>query len=153
MSGAGPKDLVVAGLQSVLAAEHACVYGYPVIGTQLSDAGQRGQAHADEAAHRLARDALAAQLNALGVTPVAADIEYQPPNPVRTAATAQQWAVQLEDRLAAAYRYLVLCAVRADSAPARKQAVDGLIGAAAGAVYWRRLSQPDAPTVAFPGTG
>lgn len=152
----GPAgDAVVDGLQQVLAAQHAAVFGYPALGVHLGDPGQQGQAASAEAAHRLTRDALAAQLVALGATPAASDPQYSPPVALSSAAAAQRWAVALEEESAAAYRYLLICAVRAGAATApaiRRQAVTGLSTAATAGLYWRRLTTPDHPTVPFPGS-
>ncbi len=147
-------DPIADGLQQVLAAEHACVYGYPALGTHLTDDGQVGQARSQEEAHRLLRDAVAEQLVTLGQTPVAASVGYAPPSALTSDQAAQQWALQLEEQVAAAYRYLLLCAIRAGGAQPgiRNQAVTGLTTAASSGLYWRRLTTPGAPTAAFPGS-
>ena len=148
-----PADPIVDGLQQVLAAQHLAVYGYPVIGVQLSDPAEAGQARALEAAHRLARDAVSGQLVARRATPVAGSPDYPPPAPVTDRATAIRWAVDIEESTAAGYRYLLECAVRAGGAQAaiRRQALTGLTDAARAAAYWRQLISPDRPTVPFPG--
>jgi hypothetical protein len=147
-----PQNPIVDGLQRVLAAQHACVFGYPELGTHLDDDGQVTRARANEAAHRLTRDAVAAQLVALGATPAASAPGYAPPAPVTSAATARRWAVALEEQSAAAYRYLLVCSAQAGSnLSIRPQAMTGLTTAAQDATYWRRLVTPDRPTVAFPG--
>lgn len=148
-----PSDPVVDGLQRVLAAQHLAVYGYPVIGVQLSDPAEADQARTLEAAHRLARDAVAAQLVARHADPVASSPGYPPPAPVTDRAAALRWAVEIEQSSAAGYRYLIECAVRAGGAQAtiRRQALTGLADAARAAAYWRGLATPDRPTVPFPG--
>jgi len=149
-----PPSPIVAGLQQALAAEHACVYGYPELGTHLIDDGQVDQARTQEEAHRLVRDALAAQLVTLGQTPAAAEVAYAPPTALTSDKAAQQWAVALEEQVAAAYRYLLVCAVQAGGGQTtiRTQALTGLTTAATSAVSWRGLVTPTTPTVAFPGT-
>jgi hypothetical protein len=140
-----------AALQQALAREHAAVYGYPVIGVQLAGSGQADHARAAEAAHRLARDALASQLAGLGADPVPAQSSYQPPKPVTDDASAQGWAIQLEDDCAAGYRALLAGAATA-STGLRQQALTGLSTAARQAGYWRGLQTPNTPTVPFPGS-
>lgn len=144
---------IVDGLQQVLLAHHAAVFGYPVLGTHLDDDAQIGQARAEEAAHRLSRDAVAAQLVALGATPAASAATYAVPAPLTSGAAAGRWAVTLEAQTAAAYRYLLLSTVRAGGAQKalRTQAIAGLTGAASSGLYWRRLVSPATPTVPFPG--
>jgi len=145
-----PTNPVTDALQQVLAREHAAVYGYPVIGVQLAGSGQADQARAAEAAHRLARDALAGQLAGRGADPVPAQPSYRPAKPVTDDAGAQDWAIQLEDDCAAGYRAL-LASVATGSTGLRQQALTGLSRAAKQAGYWRGLQTPDAPTVPFPG--
>lgn len=165
---------VVQALQRVLAAQHAAVYAYPVIGVALRDAGQVARARQLEAGHRDTRDALLAQLAARGVTPVPAEASYAPPQPVTGPADAQRWALEVEQACAGAYRYLLVAPVLdtngpsraaagasaggpAGAAPAgedaavRKQALAGLNAAARDATGWRMLLSPTAPTVPFPG--
>jgi hypothetical protein len=148
-------DPVVAGLQLVLAAQHAAVYGYPVIGVHLDDDSQLARARTMLDAHRLARDALAGQLAALGATPVPSEAAYLSPAPVTSATTALGWAVMLEEQLGVGYRFLLLGAVRAagPQTAIRRQGVTGLGTAAAAATSWRSIIAPAHPTVAFPGTG
>lgn len=148
-----PSNPATEALQQALAREHAAVYGFPVIGVQLAGSGQADHARASEAAHRLVRDALAGQLAGLGATPVPAQPSYQPPEPVTDDATAQGWAVQLEDDCAAGYRALLASAATGASATTtlRQQALTGLSTAAREAGYWRGLQTPNAPTVPFPG--
>jgi len=144
---------IVDGLQQVLAAHQLAVYAYPVIGVRAGgDAADR--ARAAEAAHRLTRDAVADQLTALGAVPQPAEPEYRPAVPVDSAAGAAAWAVAVEEQSAAAYRFLVECAVRAGGAQRqlRQQALSGLTGAALAALPWRAMITPDRPSTAFPGT-
>ncbi len=154
-----PTDPNIAALQQVLAAHHAAVYGYPLVGVKLADPAGVQRARSLEAAHRLTRDAISTQLVALAAIPVAAEPEYAPATPVTDAASARQWAVQLEERCAAAYRYLLAATTQASGSAAgagspvtlRQQAATGLTTSAVDATGWRRLIAPAKPTVAFPG--
>ncbi|MEO7262674.1 MAG: DUF4439 domain-containing protein [Jatrophihabitantaceae bacterium] len=174
------QDVVVQALQRLLAAQHAAVYGYPVIGVALRDAGQAQLARRLEGRHRHTRDELMAQLAARRATPTPAEASYAPAQPVTGPADAQRWALELEQACAAAYRYLLAAPVLAaapeektpDAKPSggtasgalpskapgaagqaslRRQALAGLSTAALNATEWRSLLSPAAPTVAFPG--
>jgi len=127
-------------LQAALAAEHAAVYGYGVVGGRIG-AARRRDARAAWDAHRASRDALTRQVRELGGTPVAAAAGYALPFPVPDAAAAVRFAAQLEDRVAGVYADLV----RASSGAARREAAGALREAAVRAVRWRGES------VAFPG--
>ncbi|MFL6161028.1 MAG: ferritin-like domain-containing protein [Jatrophihabitantaceae bacterium] len=149
-----PADPIADGLRRVLAAEHQAVFGYPVLGVHLVDEARRERARALEAAHRSNRDAVADQLTSRHADPVAAAPGYPPPTPVTDPAAAAGWAVRIEETSAAAYRYLIGCAVRAGGSQqaVRRQALAGLSAAALAAAYWRGLTTPDRPTTPFPGT-
>lgn len=131
---------VVAALQAALAAEHAAIYGYGVVGAHLH--GTRlATATADWVAHQRSRDDLEAMLRSRAVQPVPAAVAYQLPEPVRNVRTAVALAVDLEDRIAAAYLGLV-----ATTAPAtRTFGALQLRAAALRATYWRGGPVP------FPG--
>jgi hypothetical protein len=139
----------IAALQSVLAAQHAAVYAYAEVGVNLVEAAEIQQARDLQAAHRLLRDSVAAELVGLGATPVAAMASYQPPAKLVDAPAAQRWALQLEQTGAAAYRYLLTAA--AGQRSARTKALSGLVDAAQRSRYWRTLLTPTTPTEAFPG--
>ena len=127
-------------LQAALAAEHAAVYGYGVVGGRIG-AGRRTDAQAAYDAHRARRDALVRELRGLGAEPVAASAAYALPFPVPDAAAAVRLAAELEDRVAAVYSDLV----RAAGDEWRREAAGALREAAVRAVRWRGES------VAFPG--
>ncbi|MGW1728583.1 ferritin-like domain-containing protein [Streptomyces sp. NPDC002306] len=127
-------------LQAVLAAEHAAVYGYGVVGGLISE-GRRTEARAGYDAHRARRDALVREVRDLGGEPVAASAAYALPFPVADSATAVRLAAELEDRVAGVYSDLV----RASAAQRRAGAAGALREAAVRAVRWRGGS------VAFPG--
>jgi Domain of unknown function (DUF4439) len=96
----------VSALQGALAAEHASVYGYGVIGAMVTGHAET-MAKADWLAHQDARDTLEAMLVKLGATPVAADPAYQLPFPVTGAASAARLAAALEDGVTQAYLAVV----------------------------------------------
>ncbi|MER6999456.1 ferritin-like domain-containing protein [Streptomyces sp. NPDC000410] len=126
--------------QAALAAEHAAVYGYGVVGARVG-AGRRTEATSAYAAHRARRDALERTVRDLGGVPVAADAAYALPFPVPDAAAAVRLAAVLEDRVAGVYSDLV----RAAEGPLRREAAGALREAAVRAVRWRGSG------VAFPG--
>ena len=130
----------VAALQGALAAEHAAVYGYGVVGAMLTGAAQ-AQARADWTAHQVARDTLEAMLTRLGATPVAASPAYELPFAVTGAASAKRLAAALEDGVTRAYLGLVAVndpALRTFGAKAMQTSANR-------AVAW------SGSTVAFPG--
>ncbi|MFI6374485.1 ferritin-like domain-containing protein [Streptomyces sp. NPDC050546] len=134
------KDQELRALQAALAAEHAAVYGYGVVGGRIGD-GQRVEAHRAYDAHRARRDALAREVKDLGGRPAAAAAGYALPFPVSDAGAAVRLAAELEDRVAGVYSDLV----RAAAGGRRVLAAEALREAAVRAVRWRGES------VAFPG--
>ncbi|MER6431958.1 ferritin-like domain-containing protein [Streptomyces sp900105245] len=130
----------VAALQAALAAEHAAVYGYGVVGGRIGEHG-RTEARAAYDAHRARRDALVREVRDLGGEPVAASAAYALPFPVPDAAAAARLAARLEERLAGVYSDLV----RAATGYRRGSAAGSLREAAVRAVRWSGES------VAFPG--
>ncbi|WP_328750910.1 ferritin-like domain-containing protein [Streptomyces sp. NBC_00285] len=131
---------VLQALQKALAAEHAAVYGYGVVGGRIA-AGRRTEAKAAYDAHRARRDTLVRDVRGLGGTPVAAAPAYALPFPVPDSAAAVRLAAELEDRVAGVYSDLV----RAAEGGRRGTAAEALREAAVRAVRWRGES------VAFPG--
>ncbi|MER7478417.1 ferritin-like domain-containing protein [Streptomyces sp. NPDC126510] len=134
------KDRELRALQAALAAEHAAVYGYGVVGGRIGD-GRRTEAVTAYDAHRARRDALVREVKDLGGRPVAASAGYALPFQVPDAAAAVRLAAELEDRVAGVYADLV----RAAGGGRRAQAAEALREAAVRAVRWRGES------VAFPG--
>jgi hypothetical protein len=96
----------VTALQGALAAEHAAVYGYGVVGAMLTGSEQ-ADARADWMAHQVARDTLEAMLTKLGATPVAASPAYALPFPVTSPHAAARLAATLEEGVTRAYLGLV----------------------------------------------
>ncbi|MEU6912607.1 ferritin-like domain-containing protein [Streptomyces olindensis] len=134
------EDRELRALQAALAAEHAAVYGYGVVGGKIGD-GRRGEAQTAFDAHRARRDALVREVKDLGGRPVAAAAGYALPFQVPDAAAAVRLAAELEDRVAGVYSDLV----RAAGGGRRALAAEALREAAVRAVRWRGES------VAFPG--
>ncbi|MFH8518124.1 ferritin-like domain-containing protein [Streptomyces gelaticus] len=126
--------------QAALAAEHAAVYGYGVVGGRVA-AGRRAEATAAYHAHRARRDALVRTVRGLGGDPVAAQPAYALPFAVPDPAAAVRLAAVLEDRVAGVYSDLV----RAAEGPLRREAADALREAAVRAARWRGSGVP------FPG--
>ena len=130
----------VTALQGALAAEHAAVYGYGIVGAMLTGARQAG-ARTDWTAHQVARDTLVTMLTRLGATPVAASPAYELPFGVTSAKSAAKLAAALEDGVTRAYLGLV-----AVSNPAlRTFAAQAMQTSANRALAW------SGTTTAFPG--
>lgn len=137
----------VQALQIGLAAEHAVIWGYGVVGAHAGDALLAQVRDADEA-HRTLRDDAIALVARYGGTPVATDPEYALPFPVTDRGSALRLAVHLEEGAAAAWRYAVAAT---DDVDVRRTALTALSDAAVRATRWR-LALPTTPaTVAFPG--
>lgn len=135
-------------LQRGLAAEHAAVWGYGIVGAHLTGT-ERTAARADETAHRRRRDAVTATLTAAGIRPVAARPAYRLPFAVRDRAGALRLAVQLETADAAVWYYVLEATTQAAT---RRTGLQALTGCAERATRWRRRAHPSATaTVAFPG--
>lgn len=116
-------------LQSTLAAEHAAVWLYGVLGGQTSQSSQEPlyDAVADSyVTHRGRRDQLIRWVRDADQTPVAAEVAYELPNQVRTAADVKAIGRQIEKRCAATYADLV---ARTEGSE-RAWATTALIGAA-----------------------
>ncbi|GGV37716.1 hypothetical protein GCM10010495_63680 [Kitasatospora herbaricolor] len=141
-AGAAPlPDGTATALQSALAAEHAAVYGYGVVGAKLPDEAQRTDARAAYATHEARRDTWRRLLAGAGATPGAAAAGYQLPFAVADAAGATRLAAHIEARLTDVYGELV-AALPADR---RVAAADALRGTALQARRW------GSAVTAFPG--
>ncbi|MGX9886193.1 ferritin-like domain-containing protein [Streptomyces sp. NPDC002276] len=134
------KAAELTALQAALAAEHAAVYGYGVVGGRIRE-GRRTEAKAAYDGHRARRDALVREVRDLGGKPVAASAAYALPFPVPDSAAAVRLAAELEERVAGIYSDLV----RASTGAVRGTAAEALREAAVRAVRWRGGSVP------FPG--
>jgi endonuclease/exonuclease/phosphatase family metal-dependent hydrolase len=100
------KAADIAALQAALAAEHAAVYGYGVVGA-LMQGNDQGTTMSYWTLHRDARDTLTEMIIRLGATPVAASAAYALPFAVNDAASARRLAVYLEDGVTRAYLGIV----------------------------------------------
>lgn len=126
--------------RAALAAEHATVYGYGVVGARV--AGDRTE-EAREAyhAHRARRDTLRRRVRQLGGAPEPAAAAYALPFAVPDGVAAARLAAELEDRLAGVYANLV----RASTGRRRREAAGALRESAVRSVRWKGSG------VAFPG--
>jgi hypothetical protein len=133
-------DATIAALQAALAAEHAAVYGYGVVGAMLTGTEQAG-ARTDWTAHLVARDTLVTMFDKLGAIPVAASPAYKLPFAVTSEKSAARLAAILENGVTRAYLGLV-----AVSDPAlRRFAAQAMQTSATRALAW------SGTTIAFPG--
>lgn len=133
-------------LTGLVAAEHAAIAGYAVLGSRLATAA-RTQAIAAFDTHRSSRDALSALLVARGA-PV------PDPAPAYDVAVAGQvealaLAVRLEEGLS--LRWLDLVGLAADRR-LRPVGVQGLQDTAVRAAMWRLAQGRSPATVALPGS-
>ena len=100
------KITAVKALQTALAAEHAAVYGYGIVGAH-GGARYDHAAKGDWNAHKEHRDRLVALLRKRRVQPVGARAGYALPFDVDGPHTAARLAAHLEDGVAAAYLEMV----------------------------------------------
>lgn len=133
-------------LQGALAAEHAAVYGYGVLGAHLAGAQQTAARQAEQA-HRDRRDALTEQLTTAGATPTPAAPAYQLPNPVKDAPAALALALTLEERTGDVWGAALPDLHGAD----RATALAALTDCAVRATGWRQAAGRTPTTVPFPG--
>ena len=132
-------------LQTLLAAEHAAVYGYGVLGARLADAGRELAQQADDA-HRARRDGLVVLLRARAarVPPTLAAYDVA----VAGAPEALALAVRLEEGLGVRWRDLV---GGTDDPALRILGLSGLTETAVRAARWRLAGGLRPGTVALPG--
>lgn len=134
----------IESLQKTLAAEHAAVHLYGVLGGQASKSQQPalfGQLDEAYDAHRASRDELTVLINAKGKDPVAAKVDYAVPGPTSTPSQILAVARTIERRVTLTYGELVENTSGAD----RRWAITALD---AGAI--RELGVGIAPS-SFPG--
>lgn len=137
-----PEAPGVQALQTVLAGEHAAVYGYGVLGAHLRGREQdRARAQSAYAVHRARRDQLRGLIVERDATPAGAAAGYQLPGPVETADDAIVLATQIEERIAAVW----VDAVGDLRGKLRAMAARALQDTAVRAATWRGGSLP------FPG--
>lgn len=130
----------LAAAQAALAAEHAAVYGYGVVGARIGEK-RRAEARAAYDAHRARRDALNRTIRDLDGDPEPARPAYALPFEVPDTEAATRLAAELEDRVAGVYADLV----RAAEGTQRRDAAAALREAAIRSARWRGSG------VAFPG--
>jgi len=135
-----PAALAVPSLQTVLAGEHAAIYGYGVVGAHLRGRA-RSRAQAGYDVHRARRDQLRGLLVERETVPVAAAAGYALSRPVDSAGDATLLAIELEERVAAVW----VDAVADLTGDLRELAARVVQDAAVRAAAWRGGS------VAFPG--
>jgi Domain of unknown function (DUF4439) len=131
-------------LQTTLAAEHAAVYVYGLLGSRTSESAEPelyAAVRAAYEAHRERRDTLIGEIAAVGGTPGPAAAAYTPPAGLDTSDGRYRAALALEQGCAATYAALV----GATSGPRRVEAIGLLNDAAA-----RELSFRGTPEI-FPG--
>ena len=133
--------------RTALAAEHAAVWGYGVVGAAL-DASAQGLAEVSETAHREVRDRVVELLAERGAEAVVAEGGYALPFPVLSGTDAAALAVVLEDGVAAAWVRVLDQAVERAT---RELAVGALTAAEVRAVGWRGLAGQAPVTHALPG--
>ena len=136
-----------AALGDALAAAHAAVWGYGVVGAALPPEA-RAVAVAAEDAHRDIRDALIALLDERGVEPVLPEAGYALPFPVLSDVDAATLAAVLEEGVAAAWVRVVDAAAERST---RALAMEVLSAAEIRAVGWRIAAGETPVTRAFPG--
>jgi hypothetical protein len=137
----------VDALRTALAAEHAAIYGYGVVGAHLSG-DEQATARQAEAVHRDRRDDVSLRIQAAGGQLTAAEPAYALPFQVTDAASAMRLAAALEDGAAGAWR----TALAGTDGTDRQLAVDALTACAVMATRWRKAAGITPVTVTFPGT-
>lgn len=133
-------------LTAALAAEHAAIFGYGVVGAHLAGPAQAA-ARTAEAAHRDRRDEVSLRITASNATPAPAAIAYSLPFPVTDELSAMRLAVALEEGAAGAWRE----ALAGTAGDDRKFALEALIECAVQATRWRALAGINPVTLPFPG--
>lgn len=116
-------------LQTTLAAEHAAVYVYGVLGGQTSRSSEPELYAAVSAAydeHRARRDVLTRMVADLGATPVAAQPSYDVPAALGSSRAVARAALDLEVSCASTYAFLVA----STTGPRRRWAATALRDAA-----------------------
>lgn len=136
----------IEALRTAIAAEHAAIFGYGMVGAYLTNERQ-AQARQAEAQHRDRRDAAALRIEAAGGAIVPAEPAYALPFRVTDADSAMRLAVALEEGAAGAWRE----ALGATTDDDRRFALDSLIACAVMATRWRIAAGIQPRTITFPG--
>jgi hypothetical protein len=135
----------VEALTALLAAEHAAVWAYGLLGARLSDV-ELELARTAHDAHRRRRDALVPVLRSAGGQPPVPAPAYDARVADRSEALAL--AIDLEDGLTVRWRDLV---VAGDDPALRRLGVAGMQEGASRAARWRSLAGVRPTTQPFPG--
>lgn len=135
-------DTVLSGL---LAAEHAAVYAYGLLGARLDETTRRAALTAFDA-HRSRRDDLLTRLRERGLPAVGAEPSYDAA--VRDHDQALALAVRVETELGVRWRDLVAVT---DDAGLRRLGIQGLNDSAVRGAQWRKTAGTAPATVALPG--
>lgn len=138
-----PAAAELAALQTAVAAEHAAVYGYGIVGAHVEGSDLAAATAADQN-HRRRRDELAATIRGAGAEPQAAAAAYRLPFPVESTDDARRLATRLETGIAQAYAALVAASSQRNL---RQLGAMALGEAAVAVAKWSRH------TPAFPGLG
>lgn len=136
----------VEALQKALAAEHAAVHLYGLLGAQSSKSQNPvlfAQLTGAYEEHRAARDQLTVLISATGGDPVAAKTDYAAPGPTSDATQIQAVARTIERRVTRTYGELIAHTAGRD----RRWAIDALDSSAL-----REIAFGVAPSD-FPGLG
>ena len=124
---------ILTALRAALAAEQAVVYGYGVLGAQLSGKSEKYAAQR-LTIHQQLRDQLASAITGLGVVAPPAQPAYRLPFPVTDADSARRLAAQLESGATGAAWDLAAAATAGSGS--RALAVGWLTDSAVAAVVW-----------------
>ncbi|WP_410619850.1 ferritin-like domain-containing protein [Amycolatopsis sp. cmx-8-4] len=134
-------------LQQALAAEHAAVWVYGLVGAFLpADFGEAEKGGVAE--HALRRDLLQTMLAGAGATPVAPEAAYNPKKPVTDTASAALVVATAEADCASAWLAVVN---HTDDAGLRKTALHALVAASRRGTPWRSEAGEKPAAVAMPG--
>ncbi|MEV6595295.1 DUF4439 domain-containing protein [Actinoplanes sp. NPDC051346] len=136
-----------AQLAAALAAEEAAIYAYGVLGVKLTRDSDLTEARASEATHRDRRDVLVSKLAAVQASAAPAPAGYELPFAVTDRKSALKLAIQVEDRVAQAWRAVLPVTEGGD----RSTALSALTDAAVRAARWRRRGSVTPATLAWPG--
>jgi hypothetical protein len=137
----------IAAMQNALAAEHAAVWCYTLVGAFLVLA-DLARAREYEDAHRTLRNQVEQTLSQLGEPPVSAQPGYDTPEPVTDAASAAALAVVAETDALAAWRSVL---ERTDDRALRQAAMDALIAGTLRCARWRAVVGTPPAIPVFPG--
>jgi hypothetical protein len=144
--GAVPAE-AVDPLQQALAAEHAAVWVYGLVGAFLpADFGDAEKGGVAE--HTQRRDLLQTTLSAAGATPVAPEAAYNPKKPVTDTASAALVVATAEADCASAWLAVVN---HTDDAGLRTTALHALVAASRRGTPWRSEAGEKPTAVAMPG--